>query len=421
MKILILNQAFYPDVVSTAQHAADLAVKLVEEGHEVTVIAGRRGYDDPGRQFPAYEEWKGVRIHRFRSLTLGKQSKWRRALNFGTFLIGCAARLMMIPRHDVVIALTSPPLISYLATLFVQLKGGRLLFWIMDLNPDEAIAAGWLSRDSFIARALSAMLGYSLRKSAKVVVLDRFMKQRILEKGVPEDKVAIIPPWSHDGTVRYDERGRDAFRERHRLSKKWVVMYSGNHSPCHPMDTVLSAALELSSDSQIVFCFVGGGSEFKKVRTFAETHQLKNTLCLPYQPLSELAGSLSAADMHLVVMGDAFKGLVHPCKVYNILTVGKPILYIGPAESHVADIATDIQSPRYIRTVRHGDIDAVVAHIRERAVAGDAETGEWARTIASSFSIETILPKMVKLVASLDETMALCDSEASQMSRRFTE
>ena len=42
MKILILNQAFYPDVVSTAQHAADLAVKLVEEGHEVTVIAGRR-------------------------------------------------------------------------------------------------------------------------------------------------------------------------------------------------------------------------------------------------------------------------------------------------------------------------------------------------------------------------------------------
>ena len=51
MKILILNQAFYPDVVSTAQHAADLAVKLVEQGHEVTVIASRHGYDDPGLQF----------------------------------------------------------------------------------------------------------------------------------------------------------------------------------------------------------------------------------------------------------------------------------------------------------------------------------------------------------------------------------
>jgi hypothetical protein len=45
MKILILNQAFYPDVVSTAQHATDLALALTDAGHEVTVICGRRAYD----------------------------------------------------------------------------------------------------------------------------------------------------------------------------------------------------------------------------------------------------------------------------------------------------------------------------------------------------------------------------------------
>ena len=39
MKFLLLNQTFYPDVVSTAQHLADLAVGLVERGHEVTVVA----------------------------------------------------------------------------------------------------------------------------------------------------------------------------------------------------------------------------------------------------------------------------------------------------------------------------------------------------------------------------------------------
>ena len=47
MDILLLNQAFYPDVAATAQYAADLAVKLVERGHRVTVIASRRGYADP--------------------------------------------------------------------------------------------------------------------------------------------------------------------------------------------------------------------------------------------------------------------------------------------------------------------------------------------------------------------------------------
>jgi Glycosyltransferase len=415
MKILILNQAFYPDVVSTAQHAADLAVKLVEQGHEVTVLASRRGYDDPERQFPAYEDWKGIKIHRFRSLTLGKQAKWRRALNFASFLMGCAARLMIMPRHHVVIALTSPPLISFLATLFVHLKGGRLLFWVMDLNPDEAIAAGWLRESSIIARALSSMLNRSLHKSEKIVVLDRFMKQCILDKGIPESKVAIIPPWSHDDTVRYDERGRERFRARHHLSDKFVVMYSGNHSPCHPLDTLLAAALRLSADSRIAFSFVGGGSEFKKVQAFAESQQLKNILCLPYQPLDELAASLSAADMHLVVMGDQFKGLVHPCKIYNILAIGKPFLYIGPVESHIIDIAASIQNPFYARIVRHGDVEALVNHISERATVVSRETQEMTADLAYAFSMKAVLPRMIRLVESLDETNALCDSEASQL------
>src|ERR1044071_3688627 len=148
MKILILNQAFYPDVVATAQHATDLALRLAQAGHQVSVVAGCRGDDNQELEFPARETWKGIRIRRVRALALGKKSKWRRALNFASFMLGCAFRLLATPRHDVVIALTSPPLISYLAPLFVRLKGGRLVFWVMDLNPDEAIAAGWLHEDS---------------------------------------------------------------------------------------------------------------------------------------------------------------------------------------------------------------------------------------------------------------------------------
>ncbi len=88
-----------------------------------------------------------------------------------------------------------------------------------------------------------------------------------------------------------------------------------------------------------MFCFVGGGSEQVKVREFAAQHGLKNVKCLPYQPLNELSGSLSAADLHVVVMGEEFVGIVHPCKVYNIMLVGAPALYIGPEPSHVTDIA----------------------------------------------------------------------------------
>ena len=106
----------------------------------------------------------------------------------------------------------------------------------------------------------------------------------------------------------------------------------------------------------IAFCFAGGGSEFKKVQRFTAEHWLKNIVTLPYQPLERLAASLSSADLHVVVMGDPFVGLVHPFKVYNIRTLGIPYLYIGPAESHVSDLG-----PAF--AAQHGDVDSVVAHV----------------------------------------------------------
>jgi glycosyltransferase involved in cell wall biosynthesis len=363
MRILLLNQAFYPDVVSTAQHAADLAAALVDAGHEVTVVASRRAYDAPSRVFSARESWRGVTVLRVFSTSLGKSALWRRAVDFASFLLACVVRLALLPRFDVVVAMTSPPLIASLAALFVRIKGGALVSWMMDLNPDEAIAAGALRHDSLAARGLARLLRFSLATSSAVVVLDRFMRDRIVSKGVPAGRVAILPPWAHADVVQYDRAGRERFRAAHGLTGKFVVMYSGNHSPCHPLDTVLEAARGLRAEADLAFVFIGGGSEFRKVEEFAQTHALPNVVRLPYQPLEALSASLSTADLHLVTMGDPYVGIVHPCKIHNILRLGIPCLYIGPAPSHVTDLAAYRDS---VACIRHGDVEGVIAHIRRR-------------------------------------------------------
>ena len=342
-------------MVSTAQHLTDLATSLVSRGHEVTVVASNRGYDDPAIRFKRRERWNGIDIIRIPAASFGKSSKWRRVLNFGSFLLLCSLRLLVLRRYDVVVALTSPPLISFLAALFVKLKGGSFCFWVMDLNPDEAIAAGWLEQNSVTSRVLQQMLNYSLKVATRTIVLDRFMKERVVAKGVDATRVAIVSPWSHDDHVVYSASGREVFRQQHGFVDKFVVMYSGNHSPCHPLDTLLAAARVLP---EIDFCFVGGGSEQAKVREAA----LRNVKCLPYQPLNELSNSLSAADLHVVVMGDEFVGIVHPCKIYNILSIGAAVLYIGPPASHVTDIASQ-HGLFYL--ARHGDVDAVVKAVAE--------------------------------------------------------
>lgn len=368
-------------MVSTAQHLTDLATTLATRGHEVTVVASDRGYDDPSKHFKRREYWKGIDIIRIPAASFGKSSRWRRVLNFGSFMLLCSFRLLVLRRFDVVVALTSPPLISFLAAIFVKLKGGSFCFWVMDLNPDEAIAAGWLEPNSATSRVLQRMLNYSVKVASRTVVLDRFMKERVVAKGVDALRVAIVPPWSHDDQVVYSATGREAFRQRHGLSDKFVVMYSGNHSPCHPLDTLLDAARALEEKSEILFCFVGGGSEQAKVREAG----LGNVRCLPYQPLNELSNSLSAADLHVVVMGEKFVGIVHPCKVYNILSIGAPVLYIGPEPSHVTDIAT--QHGQFFLT-RHGDADAVV-----RAIAN---ARQHKRPLSvKSFSKQTLLSELI--------------------------
>ena len=408
MNVLLLNQCFHPDVGATGQYLTELAIELQGRGHTVRVITGRRGYDDADHLFPKRETYREVDIHRISTISLGKSTRWRRVLNFAGFLFNCALRLLLTPRQDAVIALTSPPLISVLGALFVKLKGGRFYFWVMDLNPDEAIAAGWLKENSLTARALKALLNYSMRQAERIFVLDRFARRRIEAKGIPSEKLLVVPPWSHDDTVRFDPNRREEFRQAHGLSDKFVVMYSGNHSPCHPLDTLLLAAEQLKSNDAITFCFVGGGSEKKKVERFAAERELKNIVSLPYQPLSKISASLSAADIHAVVMGDPFVGIVHPCKLYNILRVGAPVLYIGPAESHVTDVLSTGVAEHY--DARHRDVESVVGQIRMAAHRRQRprETG-----VAEQFSAARLMPRIISALELTTESAVAPQIESS--------
>jgi glycosyltransferase involved in cell wall biosynthesis len=267
---------------------------------------------------------------------------------------------------------------------------------VLDLNPDQAVAAGWLRGRSVAARLLDHMLLWSFRRASRIVVLDRHMSRRVRSKGVPEEKIVVIPPWAQDESVSYDPAGRQEFREAHGLSDKYVVMYAGNHSPCHPLDTLLEAAARLAAHPKVAFCFLGGGSEFEKVRHFAQRHGVGNILCLPYQPLERLSRSLSAADLHVVVMGQGFAGIVHTCKIYNVLALGIPFLYIGPAESHVTDLISTAAVNGNARVAAHGDADAVTRCILAGAGSRPASPSIEEMRVAEGFSQGVLTGRMVE-------------------------
>jgi putative colanic acid biosynthesis glycosyltransferase WcaI len=139
----------------------------------------------------------------------------------------------------------------------------------------------------------------------------------------------------------------------------------------------------LESRDDIAFVFVGGGSEQIKVKEFARTKGLTNIRCLPYQPQEELSAVLSAADLHLVVMGQAFAGIIHPSKIYNILAVGSPFVYIGPKMSHVAEIIANLPDAQ-ASAIEHGQVNQAVDLIRRRADAAQTDGKRWSGDHESS-------------------------------------
>jgi hypothetical protein len=167
------------------------------------------------------------------------------------------------------------------------------------------------------------------------------------------------------------------------------------------LDTILGAAQKLTENKEVAFLFVGGGSQFAKVKQFAVDHSLSNILCLPYQPLAELAGALSAADLHLVVMGNPFVGLVHPCKIYNILRIGSPLLYIGPQLSHISEIIQQIDGRLPCVSAEHGQVEQVIEHILKLKRSMIQRNGEHGASFADQFSKSALLPQLVSSLESV--------------------
>ncbi len=371
MRILILSQVYWPDTASTAQHLVDLGRQLVLDGHQVTVLASRHAYEHPTTTYVAEETHEGVVIQRLRHTGFGKGAIWKRLMDFGTFNLALLGRLIFrgAGKTDVVLGMTSPPLVSFLAAWVAGWKGWRFAYWAMDLQPELAIEAGMVKRGSLAAKALEFMGNFVFRRSDRIIALDHFMGTHIAQRGARPDTVRVLPVWPVMSQVWHGPRLDNPFRIAQGFGDKFVIMYSGNHAVVHPLDTLLQAALRLREDDRFLFVFIGGGVRTRDVTEFKSTHDLPNIVQLPYQPREVIHHSLGSADLHVVIMGDGQVGHTHPNKVYGAMFIGRPFVYIGPSPSHVTDLMD--ACPGNLR-VATGNADNLADQLRSFHAAGAA-------------------------------------------------
>jgi glycosyltransferase involved in cell wall biosynthesis len=247
-------------------------------------------------------------------------------------------RALRLPRHDLVVTMTDPPLLALSGPLLAARHGAASLHWCQDLYPDLLPVLG-VRMPTLLRRMAGHGMARALHRQGGVVAIGRCMRERILATGVPADRVTLLPNWP-DPAIRPLPKAGNRFRRSLGLREgdgRFLVTYSGTLGLAHPMQGVLEAAARLQhSDPAVLFLLVGEGRGFAAVEDAARHRGLRNLRRLSWQPAERLAECLSAADLHLVAMDPAAEGMLVPSKLAGVQAAGRPCLFLGPAGSEAA-------------------------------------------------------------------------------------
>lgn len=328
-RYLFVNRHYWPEAVSTGQHLTDLAEHLASRGHDVRVLSG-------SCSGAALRQRKGVRITRIGGSDSGKRGLFRRTLGYVGFHLSVCLRLLVERRAEIVITLTTPPLLGLWASLAQRLGGPKHVSFVMDHHPDAELELGMVQRDSWLGRTLEGLYRWTLRNATHTVVLGRYMRERVLRRGIAPERVSTIPIWSRADEIQPLSHRHNPLRTRFGWKGRTVLLYSGNAGYVHCFESLLGAIRELeSSEPKLLFAFAGGGARMQEIRE--SCRGLHNVQYLDAVSRSELGALLSAADLHFVSLRPALAGVSVPGKLYGQLASQRPVLFVGPKKCESAE------------------------------------------------------------------------------------
>ena len=330
MKILIITQYFHPENF----RISDFAFKMVERGHEVSVITGVPNYPE-GKIFGGYKSFRnecveGVMIYRVPLLARGKSRGFELVLNYLSFLISALIFGPFVARKvkpDVIFSVNySPATVGLVGVYFSFLKKKPLFLWVQDLWPDSLIATGAV-KSGLITSLVDLMVKYIYRKSDLIFVQSRAFGNSIGSFGSAlSEKIRYLPNWAED---TYNNNAKTADKHHVQLipKNKFIIMFAGNLGVAQSLETIVLAAAEVRQDP-IHWVFLGDGRQKEWLEKIVTARGLNNNISiLGRYPLEDMPSFFELADVMLVTLKESpVYAMTVPGKIQSYLKNAKPIL-----------------------------------------------------------------------------------------------
>jgi len=350
-------------------------------------------------KFLVKEELSGYKVIRVYTYAASRKNLPARLFSWGLFNIISLLIGLKIGHHDVLFI----PNPFFLAGLplhtMSRLKSMPVIYSVEDIYPDVAVRLGLLNSRWMIS--LVAMLEQSCYRRARYIrVLSEGMRQDLMARGVPPEKVITIPNFADTDFVRPLPRV-NSFRERYGLADKFVILYAGNIGFSHGLDTVLRAAELLKNEPDMVFVLVGEGAAKAALQEMARELDLLNIFFIPFQPREDVPFVLASADVSLIPLRRDFVGESVPSKTYWVLASGRPVIAAVGQDTEVANLIEQAQCGIRVDPESPDALAGAILRLRGDA-SQRAVMGQRAREfVVEHYSREVVVNKFHMLIQSL--------------------
>lgn len=402
MEVEILANGFPPELTSGRLNF-ELANELSSRNYQVRVVT----------IFPRshYTNSSSIKVLKEELLRGGTKISrvGPRNLRVGQGLFGQATEQLLVPimlgigclrsRRPDVLMCESPPLLSGMAaTIVSRLRGIPFILRVQDIHPDILKDTG-IVRNPVLLALLRIIESVIYSTSSMITTISPNYKSRILSKGVRAEKVAYIPNWADQSSIRKATSGR--FRKDLNLEHKFLVTYAGTMSWPQDLLTVIRAARLLEHEQKIMILLVGDGVAKSALMKEASDLCAKNVLFIPLQNRETYYDIVRTSDVCLVSLKNSVKTPEMPSKLLEIMMAGTPIIANVPSS---CEVATIIQEARCGMVVKPEDPQAFAQAVTHLYLSRSnlAELGTNGTRYASNhFGLATSIDKIEGILRSV--------------------
>ena len=398
MRVLYFHQHFSTRGGSIGTRSYSMARALVERGHRVTIVCGSYGGADTGLTGPVVRGARrgcvdGIEVVELRLAYSNHDGFIRRTSTFVRFAMRSAWIAITEP-CDLIFA-TSTPLTAGIPGIVGKLiRRRRFVFEVRDLWPELPKAMGVI-RNPIVLALMAALEWCCYRCSDRCVGLAPGIVDGIARRGVPRDRIALIPNVA-DSEV-FHPRMDPA---RHRRDATGIrAAFTGTHGIANGVNAILDAAAELQGrgDTHVRIELIGDGKLKPQLRERAVREGLANLIFMDPMPKAALAAWLRELDVGLMVLANvpAFYYGTSPNKFFDYLACGLPVICNYPG--WVADLITEhdcgIAVPPDDPAAFADALQALASNTNQRA-----RMGKNSAELAKRFDRETLASQFVDML-----------------------